>query len=239
MMERLASWNSAGALSQKRGGTYRLPRKAQGSRAVLIAGRDPERVQKRFGGVPGQQGACYTRASKASPSHRSMSGTRRGQCCLPQGCRWRSVGPVRQSWTDRSRRRPCAPSTGSIPWSLAPWCCLPASWSRPGCCPRWSFPRNAGSWRASSSGGWGGCSGSGRRSPGKRVERGGLGADRQEFREISPSRMRFKAPHIYRPVQGRGRGAFAGGPDAEIAVRTTGLLTAGRNRGSHSKGKIH
>ena len=79
MMERLASWNSAGALSQKRGGTYRLPGKAQGSRAVLIAGRDPERVQKRFGSVPGQQGAYYTRASKASPSHRSMSGTTRGR----------------------------------------------------------------------------------------------------------------------------------------------------------------
>ena len=36
------------------------------------------------------------------------------------------------------------------------------------------------------------------RSPGNRVERGGLGADRQEFWEISPSGMRFKAPHIYR-----------------------------------------
>ena len=29
------------------------------------------------------------------------------------------------------------------------------------------------------------------------VERGGLGADRQEFPEISPSKMRFKAPRIY------------------------------------------
>ena len=85
MMERLACWNSAGALSQKRGGTYRLPGKAQGSRAVLIAGRDPERVQKRFGSVPGQQGAYYTRASKASPSHRSMSGTTRGRMLPARG----------------------------------------------------------------------------------------------------------------------------------------------------------
>ena len=64
--------------------------------------------------------------------------------------------------------------------------------------PAVEIPRNAGSWRASSSGRWGGRSGPGRRSPGNRVERGGLGADRQECREISPSKMRFKAPHIYR-----------------------------------------
>ena len=96
---------------------------------------------------------------------------------------------------------------------------------------------------ASSSGGLGGCSGPGRRSPGNRAERGGLGADRQEVREIRPSRKRFKAPQIYRtrssqagnpaygPAQGRGRGDFAGGPDVETAIRTTGLLTAGRNPG--------
>ena len=32
----------------------------------------------------------------------------------------------------------------------------------------------------------------------------------------------------YGPAQGSGRGDFTGGPDVEIAVRTTGLLTAGR-----------
>ena len=55
--------------------------------------------------------------------------------------------------------------------------------------PAVEYPRNAGSWRASSSGRWGGCSGPGRRSPGNRVKRGGLGTDRQEFREVGPRRM--------------------------------------------------
>ena len=36
------------------------------------------------------------------------------------------------------------------------------------------------------------------------------------------------------PAQGRGQGAFAGGPDMETAIRTTGLLTAGRNRGGRT-----
>ena len=37
------------------------------------------------------------------------------------------------------------------------------------------------------------------------------------------------------PAQGRGRSALADGPDVETAVRTTGLLTAGRNRGAQTK----
>ena len=37
-----------------------------------------------------------------------------------------------------------------------------------------------------------------------------------------------------RPVQGRGRSALAGGPDVGTAVRTTGLLTAGRNPGDRA-----
>ena len=36
------------------------------------------------------------------------------------------------------------------------------------------------------------------------------------------------------PAQARGRGDFAGGPDVETAVRTTGLLTAGRNPGART-----
>ena len=38
--------------------------KHMGSRAVIVAGRNPELLQKRFGTAPGQQGACYTRTGR-------------------------------------------------------------------------------------------------------------------------------------------------------------------------------
>ena len=36
------------------------------------------------------------------------------------------------------------------------------------------------------------------------------------------------------PVQGLGRGAFAGAPDVETALRTTGLALGGRNPGDRT-----
>ena len=38
--------------------------KHMGSRGVIVAGRNPELVQKRFGAAPGQRGACYTRTGR-------------------------------------------------------------------------------------------------------------------------------------------------------------------------------
>ena len=38
--------------------------KHMGSRGVIVAGRDPELIQKRFGAAPGQRGACYTRTGR-------------------------------------------------------------------------------------------------------------------------------------------------------------------------------
>ena len=38
--------------------------KHMGSRAVIVAGRDPEFIHKRFGAAPGQRGACYTRTGR-------------------------------------------------------------------------------------------------------------------------------------------------------------------------------
>ena len=77
------------------------------------------------------------------------------------------------------------------------------------------------------------------------VIRKGPAPDRQEFREIGPSRRWFKVSGIPEPTwrppmensaappaQGRGRGDFIGGPDMETAVRTTGFLTAERNSGA-------
>ena len=38
--------------------------KHMGSRAVIVAGRHPELLHKRFGAAPGQRGACYTRTGR-------------------------------------------------------------------------------------------------------------------------------------------------------------------------------
>ena len=56
------------------------------------------------------------------------------------------------------------------------------------------------------------------------------GCDLRPLTFTGPTRFPTPAGNpAVRPVQGCGPSAFAGGPDVETAVRTTGLLTAGRN----------
>ena len=62
------------------------------------------------------------------------------------------------------------------------------------------------------------------------VKKKGPVSDRQEFRSRPRGHPPMGNPAVP-PTQDLGWSAFAGGPDVETAVRTTGPLTAGRNPG--------
>ena len=67
--------------------------------------------------------------------------------------------------------------------------------------------------------------------PANQVQRGGRTGEPGSLLTLQLAITRRKTP-LFRNWRKCGRGDFAGGPDVETAVRTTGLLTAGRNRGT-------